>query len=89
MSGHSASVFQVYTGSALAEEVELLFNLTSKKIVITNDDPSDSLFFKFRASGKYAELKPGNPGESLSILFRTTGLWVKGNQTLYRIFVFG
>ena len=82
----SSSVFHCYSGLALTEEVELLFDMTSKKIVITNDDTTDPLFFKFNHSGKYAELRKG---ESISVLFRSTGLWLKGNQTLYRLFVFG
>ncbi len=82
----SSSIFLCKVGIAEQEEAILEFGMTSKKVVITNDDAVADLFFKFGAQGCYGKLLPS---ESLSVLFRTNALWLKGNTTLYRIFAFG
>ena len=58
----------------------------SRKIIITNDHPTNTLSYKFNASETYATLKGT---ESLSLYFTADKIMVNGSNVPYRIWVFG
>ena len=58
----------------------------SRKIIITNDHPTNNLSFKFNASETYGTLRGT---ETLSILHTTNQIIINGSNVPYRIWVFG
>jgi len=84
----SFSYFENYEGVAEQEPTEICFEgFVAGKFVITNDDVGDQkLYFKFNNKTKYGMLRAG---ESISVLFRSNKLYLKGDTTLYRAMIFG
>ena len=58
----------------------------SRKIIITNDHPTNKLSYKFNASETSGTL---NGTETLSILFTTKQIIIDGTNVPYRIWVYG
>jgi len=58
----------------------------SRKIVITNDHPTNSLSFKFNASETYGTLRGT---ETLSLYFTGNQIIIDGSNVPYRIWVYG
>ena len=58
----------------------------SRKIIITNDHPTNTLSYKFNASETSGTLKGT---ETLSILFTTKQIIIDGTNVPYRIWVYG
>lgn len=58
----------------------------SRKIIITNDHPTNTLSYKFNASETSGTLKGT---ETLSILFTTNQIIIDGTNVPYRIWVYG
>ena len=61
-------------------------NRRSRKIVITNDHPTQELSYKFNSSETFGTLKGT---ESLSVYFRASEIFLSGTNVPYRIWVFG
>ncbi len=84
----SFSYFEHYEG--IAEQEPTVINLkgfVAKKFVVTNDDVGNQkLYFKFNGKTMYGMLRSG---ESISVLFRSNALYLKGDTTLYRAMIFG
>ena len=58
----------------------------SRKIIITNDHPTNTLSYKFNASETSGTLRGT---ETLSILFTTNQIIIDGTSVPYRIWVYG
>ena len=58
----------------------------SRKIVITNDHPTNDLSFKFNASETYGTLRGT---ETLSLYFTGDQIIIDGSNVPYRIWVYG
>ena len=58
----------------------------SRHIVITNDHATNDLSYKFNSSESYGTVKPG---ESLSLYFRASEIYIDGTSVPYRIWVYG
>jgi hypothetical protein len=58
----------------------------SRHIVITNDDASNALSFKFNSSETNGTIKAG---ESFSTYVSTNQIIIDGSSVAYRIWVFG
>lgn len=58
----------------------------SRKIIITNDHPTNTLSYKFNASETSGTLRGT---ETLSILFTTNQIIIDGTNVPYRIWVYG
>ena len=58
----------------------------SRKIIITNDHPTNTLSYKFNSSETSGTLKGT---ETLSILFTTNQIIIDGTSVPYRIWVYG
>ena len=58
---------------------------TSGKIVITNDDASSDLQYKFSAAGTFGTLKAK---ETIGIEFATSEILLSGTNVAYRAWVF-
>ena len=84
----SFSYMEHYEGIAEQAPTEFHFEtFMPKKYVITNDDSAEQkLYFKFNGETMYSMLRGG---ESISILFRSHSLYLKGNTVLYRVMIFG
>ena len=84
----SFSYFEYYKDIAEQTPTEIHFEgFMPQKFVITNDDVGQQqLYFKFNGETMYGMLKAG---ESLSILFRSHVLYLKGDTVLYRAMIFG
>ena len=84
----SYSYFESFEGIAEQDPTEIHFNdFMPQKFVVTNDDVGNQkLYFKFNGKTMYGMLRAG---ESLSILFRSHIVYLKGDTTLYRVMVFG
>ena len=67
-------------------ETTLTLKRKSRKLVITNDHPTQTLSYKFNASETFATLKGT---ESLSLYFWTKTIIISGTNVPYRIWVFG
>ena len=77
--------FEAIEGTVNSEET-LALKFTSRKIVITNDDPTNDLSYKFGAGEAFGALKGT---ESLSLYFTTKQIIINGSSIPYRIWVFG
>lgn len=66
---------------------EVTFELSSlsDKIIITNDDSTQNLFFKLNAAPNFCTLKPG---ESINVEFATKTIILSGASVPYRCWVF-
>ncbi len=84
----SFSYFESFEGIAEQDQTEIqLKGFIAKKFVVTNDDVGNQkLFFKFNGKTKYGMLRAG---ESISVLFRSDTLYLKGDTPLYRAMIFG
>ena len=58
----------------------------SRKIIITNDHPTEELQYKFNASETYGTL---HGTESISLYFITKTIFISGHNAPYRIWVYG
>ena len=58
----------------------------SRKIVITNDHPTNDLSFKFNSSETYGTLKGT---ETLSLYLITKTIFINGSNVPYRIWITG
>ena len=67
-------------------ETTFTFSLKSRKIVITNDDPTGDLSYKFHASETFGTIKGT---ESLSLYFTAKQIIINGSSIPYRIWVYG
>lgn len=67
-------------------EVTLTLLRKSRKIIITNDDASKDLRYKFNESEAFATLKGT---ESLSMFFTANQIILSGSDVDYRVWVFG
>ena len=67
-------------------ETTLTFRLKSRKIVITNDDPTGDLSYKFNASETFGTIQGT---ESLSLYFTSNQVIINGSSIPYRIWVYG
>jgi hypothetical protein len=77
--------FEALEGT-VTTETTLTFNRRSRRIVITNDDPSNSLSYKFNDSEAFGTLKGT---ETLSIYFSAKQIIIDGSSVDYRIWVYG
>jgi len=76
---------QAFEGTVNGEEA-ISLTMLSGKIVITNDDPSKDLLYKFSASAPiWCTLKPR---ESINMEFSTNEILISGTDSEYRIWVF-
>ena len=64
----------------------LTFNRKSRKVVITNDHPTENLYYKFNSSETFGTLRAT---ESLSLFFISNELYIDGTNVPYRVWVFG
>jgi hypothetical protein len=67
-------------------ETTLSLTRKSRKIIITNDHPTNSMSFKFNDSETYATLRGT---ETISLYFTTNKIIIDGTNITYRIWVFG
>ena len=67
-------------------ETTLTLTRKSRKIVITNDDPSATLSYKFNSSETFGTIKGT---ETLSLYFTADTIIIDGSSVPYRIWVFG
>lgn len=58
----------------------------SRRIVITNDSPSNDMTYKFNSSETAGTLKPT---ETISLYFTTNQIIISGTNSPYRIWVYG
>ena len=72
-------------GTVLSE-VTLTLKRKSRKLVITNDDATKELKYKFNESETFATLQGT---ESLSMYFTTNQIILSGSDVDYRVWVFG
>lgn len=84
MSGVYAN-FEAREGT-VTTETTITLNRKSRKIIITNDDPTNDLSYKFNVSETYGTLKPT---ETVSMYFTTNTVIINGNNVPYRIWVYG
>lgn len=70
----------------VSTETTLTLNRKSRKIIITNDDPTNDLEFKFNASETFGTLKGT---ETISLEFNTPIIIINGSNVPYRIWIFG
>ena len=77
--------FQAIEGT-VTTETTLTFNLKSRKLVITNDDPTNDLSYKFNSSESFGTIKGT---ESLSLYFTSKQIIINGSSVPYRIWVYG
>jgi cytochrome c oxidase assembly protein Cox11 len=66
-------------------ETTLSLTRKSRHIIITNDDTTNDLTFKFNASETEASIKAG---ESVSMYARTNELIIDSTSAPYRIWIF-
>jgi len=71
---------------SITSETTLSLARKSRKIVITNDHPTDELTFKFNASETAATLRGS---ETISMYFTTDQIILNGTNGNYRVWVFG
>lgn len=83
MSGVYAN-FEPYEGT-VTTETTITFNRRSRKVIITNDHPTNSLSYKFNDSETFGTLRGT---ETLSMDFHTDKVIIDGNGE-YRIWVYG
>lgn len=67
-------------------ETTLTLARKSRKIVITNDHPTNNLSYKFNDSETFGTIRGT---ETLSLYFTTNQIIINGNNVPYRIWVFG
>lgn len=84
MSGVLAN-FEALEGT-VTTETTVTFNRKSRKIIVTNDHPTEILSYKFNASETFGSLKGT---ESLSVYFTTNKIIIDGTNVPYRIWVYG
>ena len=78
--------FESFEGTTTGAEQTFTFKFRSRKIVVTNDHPTNSLSFKFNASETNGTLLGT---ESLSIYHWTKQIIINGTSVPYRIWVYG
>lgn len=78
--------FEALEGTSTGASQTLNFAHTSRKIVITNDHPTNDLSYKFNTSEGFGTLKGT---ESLSVHLTTKKVIIQGDSVPYRIWVFG
>ena len=86
MAGHGTYAnFEALEGTVTTATTLTLVR-KSRKLVITNDHPTEDLSYKFNASETSGTLKGT---ESLSLYFTTKTIIIDGNNVPYRIWVYG
>lgn len=86
MPGHGVYAnFEALEGTVTTETTLSLVR-KSRKIIITNDHPTNDLSYKFNASETAGTLKPT---ETLSLYFTTNQIIIDGTNVPYRIWVYG
>ena len=84
MSGVHAN-FEALEGT-VTTATTLTFNRKSRRLVITNDHPTEVLSYKFNDSETYGSLKGT---ETLSLYFTTNQIIINGTNVPYRVWVYG
>jgi len=77
--------FEAFEGT-VTTATTLTFNRKSRKLVITNDDPTNDLSYKFNSSESFGTIKGT---ESLSLYFTSNQIIINGSSVPYRIWVYG
>jgi len=77
--------FEALEGTATTETT-LTLTRKSRKIVITNDHPTEDLTYKFNSSETAGTIKGT---ESLSMYFTASQIIINGTNVPYRIWVYG
>lgn len=85
MSGVYAN-FEALEGTTTGSDQTLTLVRKSRRVVITNDHPSNSLSYKFNASESFGTIKGT---ETLSLDFTTGTIIINGTSVPYRIWVYG
>lgn len=86
MTGHGVYANLESLEGTVTTATTLTLKRKSRKIVITNDHPTQDLSYKFNTSEDYATLKGT---ESLSLYFTTNTIMINGTSAPYRIWVYG
>lgn len=76
--------FEPFEGT-VTTETTLSFARKSRNMVITNDDTTNSLSFKFNDSESFGTIAAG---ESLSLWFTAKKIIIDGTSVAYRIWVY-
>ena len=77
--------FEPFEGT-VTTATTLTFNRKSRKIIITNDHPTEDLTYKFNDSETAGTLRGT---ETLSLFFVSDKLIIDGTNVPYRVWVFG
>jgi len=77
--------FEALEGT-VSTETTLTLNRRSRKLVITNDHPTDNLSYKFNSSETFGTL---HGTESVSLYFTTNQVIIDGTNVPYRVWVYG
>jgi len=79
--GDIFSAFEAFEG-ILAGEQTITFAKQSRKVIVTNDSPSEDLLFKFTSAGEFGTLKPT---ETMDLMFQTTQVFLSANGANFRV----
>lgn len=86
MSSHGVYAnFEALEGT-VTTDTTLTLARKSRRIIITNDHPTNNLSYKFNTTETYGTLKPT---ETVSMDFTTNKVIINGNSVPYRIWVYG
>lgn len=78
--------FEPIEGVTTGSDETLTFVRRSRKVVITNDHPTNALQYKFNSSESFGTLRPT---ETLSLGITAKQIILNGNSVSYRVWVFG
>ena len=78
--------FESLEGTTTGVEQTLTLTRSSRKIVITNDHPTNDLTYKFNSSETEGTIRGT---ETLSLYFTARQIIINGTNVPYRIWVYG